>query len=362
MFERFTPTISINPDQRTVTVSLNVSYGTLCGLLHDSGFALHNLGSLAHISVIGACATATHGSGDRNKNLASAVTALTFIAANGDLVTASRTATPEIFNGTVVNLGALGVIVSLTLELQPRFSMSQTIYESLPHAQVYEHFDAIMSSAYSVSLFTDWQHDHINQVWLKHHADHLSAAPNTFYDAVQASRQLHPIAKMSAENCTHQLGVVGAWHERLPHFRIDALPSAGNELQTEYFVAREDAVAAIQAINAIRQTIAPHLLISEVRSIAADDLWMSPCYQQNSVALHFTWQQNWPAVSRVLPELETALAPFNARPHWGKLFTMSPRRLQSLYRQLPNFRDLLHHYDPHGKFRNAFLQSALIAD
>jgi len=233
------------------------------------------------------------------------------------------------------------------------------VYENLPLAQLEDHFDEIVSGAYSVSLFTDWQSDRVNQVWVKHRVTDgaaLALAPR-FFEATLAPSDRHPIASLSAEPCTAQMGIPGAWHERLPHFRIDHMSSSGEELQAEYFVPRQHAVAAVRAVDRLRAQIAPLLQISEIRTIAADTLWMSPCYQQACVAIHFTWKKDWPAVSKVLPMIEEQLAPFNARPHWGKLFTMPPAQLRSLYERLPGFQQLLRSYDPQGKFRNAFLDT-----
>jgi alditol oxidase len=361
--DQLDPVVTIDPDHKQATIAANVRYGELAGILHREGFALHNLASLPHISVVGACATATHGSGVRNQNLASVVSGMEFIAATGDLVSLSRDHHGDRFEGAVVHLGALGVVVSLTLDLLPTFEMTQEVYEHLPLSQLEAHFDAIMSSAYSVSLFTDWTGDTINQVWLKHRVDDANAAAQPeFYDARPATRHMHPIAEVSAENCTYQLGIPGAWHERLPHFRIDATPSAGAELQSEFFVARQDAVAALRAVGSLRGEISPHLLISEVRTIAADNFWMSPAYHQDSVGIHFTWKPDWPSVQKVLPKIEAQLAPFNARPHWGKLFTMPPARLQSLYARLPDFKGLMVEVDPHSKFRNAFVDDAIFGE
>jgi alditol oxidase len=181
----------------------------------------------------------------------------------------------------------------------------------------------------------------------------------TFFGARLATRALHPIGSLSAEPCTEQMGCPGPWYERLPHFRMDFTPSSGEELQSEYFVPRQHAVAALLALYDLHEQIAPLLQISEVRTIAADTLWMSPCYQQACVAIHFTWNKDWPAVEALLPQIEAALAPFWARPHWGKLFTMSASQLQPLYPKLPDFQQLLRSYDPEGKFRNAFLDTYL---
>ena len=209
--------------------------------------------------------------------------------------------------------------------------MRQYVYENLSFAAMKDHFDAIQASAYSVSLFTDWQNHNFSEVWLKSRTEKGQAfnAKPEFFGAKLATKNLHPIAALSAENCTEQMGVLGPWYERLPHFRMGFTPSAGKELQSEYFVPRQHAVEAILAVERLRDQITPHLLITEIRAIAADDLWMSPCYQQPCVTIHFTWKQDWPAVSQLLPVIEKELAPFQARPHWGKLFTMSPQQLHT---------------------------------
>ena len=351
--------IALDPQARTVTLGAGMSYGQLAPYLHEHGFALQNLASLPHISVAGACSTATHGSGEKNGNLSTAVSALELVTAAGEVVNISRKQDGGTLLGAVVGLGALGAITKVTLDLQPTFMMKQYVYENLPLSQMKEHFDAIEGSAYSVSLFTDWQNQRINEVWLKSRVEPASAFNPTpeFFGAKLATRNLHPIAELSAENCTEQMGVPGPWYDRLPHFRMGFTPSAGKELQSEYFVPRKHAVEAILAVEKLRDQVSPHLLISEIRTIAADDLWMSPCHKQDSVTIHFTWKPDWPNVSKVLPVIEKELAPFQARPHWGKLFTVSPERLRSLYEKMPDFIALSKKFDPQGKFRNAFLNA-----
>jgi xylitol oxidase len=349
--------LSLDAQARTVTIPANMSYGQLSPYLHEKGFALHNLASLPHISVAGACATATHGSGEKNGNLATSVSAFEMITASGDIVKLSRKLDSDGFSGAVVGLGALGVVTKITLDLLPTFMVKQYVYENLPLSELQEHFDAIEASGYSVSLFTDWQKKRVNEVWIKSRVEagqSFNATPD-FFGAKLATRNLHPIAELSAENCTEQMGVPGPWFERLPHFRMGFTPSAGNELQAEYFVPRRHAVEAILAIERLRDQVSPHLLISEIRTIAADDFWMSPCYKQPSVTIHFTLKPDWPAVSQLLPVIERELAPFHARPHWGKLFTVAPERLKASYEKLADFIELSKKYDPHGKFRNDFL-------
>jgi xylitol oxidase len=354
---RLPQTVAVDAQHKAATTSGGMTYGALSLELHRAGVALHNMASLPHISVAGAVATATHGSGDDNGNLATAVSALELITSDGVVVTLSRAAHGDMFKGAVVGLGALGVVTKLTLDVQPAFAVQQEVYERLPVAQLDADFVAIMSGAYSVSLFTDWGADTVNQVWLKRRlADDtaLALAPS-YFGATLAPVQRHPITELSGDPCTMQMGQPGPWHERLPHFRVDQTPSAGEELQSEYFVPREHAVIAVRAMRGLGEVIRPHLMISEVRSVAADDLWMSPCYQRDSIGLHFTWQRDWPSVKHVLPLIEDALAPFEPRPHWGKLFTLPAAQVQARYPRLADFRALLREFDPRGKFRNAFV-------
>jgi xylitol oxidase len=352
--------VNVDSAAHTVTVDAGITYGKLAPILHEKGWALHNLASLPHISVAGACTTGTHGSGEKNGNLATAVAGLEFVTASGDMVRLSREKDGDTFQAAVVGLGALGVITKITLDVQPTFQMRQYVYENLPLRQMSDQFDAIEASAYSVSLFTDWQKQRINEVWLKSRlgSGQASEARPEFFGAKLATKNLHPIAELSAENCTEQMGVPGPWYERLPHFRMGFTPSAGKELQSEYFVPRPHAVEAILAVERLRDQVTPHLMISEIRTIAADNLLLSPCYKQDSVAIHFTWKQDWPAVRNVLPTIERELAPFKVRPHWGKLFTMSPSELRSVYGdRLQAFIKVARNMDPGGKFRNDFLDT-----
>ena len=353
--------IELDPKAKTVTVGAGVTYGQMAPYIDSRGFAVQNLASLPHISVVGACATATHGSGSRNGNLSTAVRAMEIVTASGDVVTFSGKKLGAKFPGTVVGLGALGVVTKITLEVQPTFQMTQMVYENLSFSQLEHHLDDIFASGYSVSLFTDWQNHRATQVWIKRRVvlgSHVDPSTD-FYGATPATRNLHPLEGHSAENCTEQMGVPGPWFERLPHFRMNFTPSSGAELQSEYFVPREKAYAAIVAVEQLRDKITPHLFISEFRTIAADDLWISPCYQRASMAIHFTWKPEWAAVKSILPLIEAKLAPFDARPHWAKLFTMAPANLRSRYAKISDFQGMLAQYDPSGKFRNEFINKNL---
>jgi xylitol oxidase len=353
--------VSLDEKARTVTLGAGIRYGDLATVIDKRGYAVHNLASLPHISVAGACATATHGSGVHNGNLATPVAALEIVTADGEMVHLSREKDGDHFLGAVVGLGSVGVVTSVTLDVQPTFQVAQSVYQDLSFDHLQHHFEEIFSSGYSVSLFTDWQNHRATQVWIKRRlspGDANKWEPE-FFAAKLAAQKLHPLAGHSAEACTEQQGIPGPWYERLPHFRMNFTPSSGQELQSEFFVPFSRGYEAILAVEKLRDQITPHLFITELRTIAADKLWMSMAYERPSLAIHFTWKPEWPAVKQVLPQIEAALEPFEPRPHWGKLFTLAPAKLQPRYPRLADFRNLVKHYDPSAKFRNEFVEKNL---
>ncbi|MCU1433167.1 MAG: linked oxidase domain protein [Actinotalea sp.] len=348
--------VEIDATSSTVTVSGGMRYGTLAAHLHRAGWALANLASLPHISVAGAVATATHGSGDRHRTLSTAVAGLRLVTSDGAVRTLSRE-DPDL-PGAVVSLGALGVVVEVTLDIEPTYDVVQHVHTGLAWDTVLDRYDEITASADSVSLFTDWRGDTVGQLWRKARA--ATAVELDPFGATAATVEMHPLDGLDPASTTQQLGVPGPWHERWSHFRMAFTPSAGEELQTEYFVPRVHSPAAFEAVRGLATHVAPLLFVSEIRTIAADDLWLSGAYDRDSVALHFTWQPRQPEVEALLPVLERALEPFAARPHWGKLFSPTqagdPDRLEGLYPRLPDFRDLVARLDPRGAFRNDYLQ------
>ncbi|MFI0962703.1 FAD-binding protein [Streptomyces sp. NPDC021080] len=344
--------VDVDTTARTVRVSGGVRYAELARRVHEHGLALHNMASLPHISVAGSVATGTHGSGITNGSLAAAVREVELITADGSGLVIGRG--EERFGGAVTSLGALGVVTALTLDLEPDFEVSQHVFTELPLEGI--DFETVAASAYSVSLFTDWRRPGFRQVWLKRRTDRPSP---DFPWATPATEAMHPVPGMPARNCTEQLGVPGPWHERLPHFRAEFTPSSGAELQSEYLLARSDAMAALHALDAIRATIAPVLQICEVRTVAADDQWLSPAYGRDTVAVHFTWIEDTEAVLPVVRRVERALDPFGPRPHWGKVFTVPPQVLRERSPRLAEFRALAGELDPAGTFANAFVRDFL---
>ncbi|WP_104090415.1 D-arabinono-1,4-lactone oxidase [Arthrobacter sp. GMC3] len=349
----------IDTVQRTVRVAGSLNYGTLGAHLEKHGFALPNLASLPHISVAGAIQTGTHGSGIANGSLATAVTAIELVRASGALVRLTADDGDD-FRAAVVGLGALGIITHVELAIEPSFQIRQQVFQDLPWSRVLDDYDAIAADGYSVSLFTDYSGSNIPQVWRKvRHEQSPLATPEDFHGARPATVPLHPLPGMSAENCTPQLNVPGAWLDRLPHFQLQFTPSNGNELQSEYLLPREHAGAALGELRELSGLIGPLLFISEIRTVAADDFWLSPSYHHDNVALHLTWKPLQEQVESVLPVIEERLSPYGARPHWGKLFASNAADLAGLYPHFGDFRAMAEHYDPTGKFRNDYLNKVL---
>lgn len=345
--------LEIDRAARTVTAEGGITYGQLAPQLHEAGFALPNLASLPHISVVGACATGSHGSGEGNGNLATSIRALEIVTYTGEIIQRSRDTHPDEFNAWPVHLGALGIVTKVTLDIVPTFDIVQTVHLGLPFEAAIEHLDEIEASAYSVSLFTKWDGDGFEQVWRKQRASE-ARIEDDFFGATLATEPLHPVGG-DPEACTVQLGEAGPWHERLPHFKMEFTPSHGEEIQTEYFVPREEGAKAIRALRRISKRIAPLLYTSEVRAIQGDDLWLSPHHGRDSIGFHFTWKPDAEAIRGVLPHIETVLESYGARPHWGKVFRMPPHRVRRLYPRMKDFAKLMKELDPHGKFRNDFL-------
>jgi xylitol oxidase len=346
--------VEIDPASRTVTIDGGITYAELCPLIDAAGWALFNLPSMPDFTVVGAVSTAPRGSGDANPNLATSVAALEIVTAGGAVVTLRRGDAG--FDGAVVGLGALGVVTAATLDLVPRFEVAQHVFHRLPFETVVGDFDALMGSAYSVSLFTHWAGDVVDQAWLKR----LTTDPQPdaeFFGGQPAPADCSPVIGREPYGTTAQMGVPGPWFDRLPHARIGALPAEGYEFQSEYFVARADAPAAMRAIKAIEAQLHPALVVSEVRTIAGDALWLSTNHGGDSVGFHFSWERDWTAVSKALHVLEAALAPFAPRPHWGKLFVMPAGAVQARYPRLEDFRALAVRNDAGGKFRNAFMDA-----
>ncbi|MGV8895627.1 MAG: FAD-binding protein [Rhodoglobus sp.] len=350
------PDIRIDPTAMTASVTGGTSFGLLIVELEARGYALHNTGSLPHISVAGATATGTHGGGDGNGILSTAISAVELVTADGSLVTVDRSS--EDLSALAVGLGAFGIVTRVTLDIQPSYIVRQDVYREAPWETVLENLDEVMSSAYSVSLLADFASPTVMQIWLKTRLDdeiHPEVAPTLFggswYDD---SEEREPI------NINQRASVPGPWSERMPHFRLDRQPSnGGDELQSEYYVRREYAVQALEVLRTLGEQISPHLLISEIRTAAADSLWLSPAYEQDVLCIGLTLAKHPAEVAALLPVIEEALAPFAPRQHWGKLFHFGADIIGRRFPRIADFKNLRTQYDPEGKFWNLFLERTL---
>lgn len=351
-------TIEIDRQRRRVKVSPATRFSVLAPALESEGLALANLACLAHVTVAGACATGTHGSGDDNASLSNLVAALELVAPDGELVSLERESDADELAGSVVACGALGPVSALSLDVVPSFAVRQNVYEDLAFEAATGHLDELFAEAYSVSLFVDWHRLRIDQIWRRERfATGSRDAPSALFGARAASGRRHPMPGFPPGDCTEQLGVPGPWHDRLPLFRAEVEPaSAGDELQSEYLIGRRHAVEALERLARLRQHFAHLVQSSELRSVAPDRCWLSPSYDRASVAIHFTWVRDPAGVLAALPAIESELAPFGARPHWGKLFTVPPGELRERYERYADFQVLRQRRDGAGKFVNAFAE------
>ncbi|TDC73787.1 FAD-binding protein [Streptomyces hainanensis] len=354
--------VEIDPESATVTVGGGLRYADFCAEVHAAGFALANLASLPHITVAGAVATGTHGSGNGVPGLASSVAAIELIGPEGDPVRLSRAEDPERFAGAVVNLGALGPVTALTLDLERGYDVAQWVYTDVPLDAVLAGFDEVTGAGHSVSTFTDWRSG-LGTIWLKRRLDRDGAGhPGTeWLGGRLADAPRHPIPGQPPESCTPQLGAPGPWYDRLPHFRLEFFQGEGDELQSELFVPRAAVRDAFAALTGLGDRIAPLLHVSEVRTVAADELWLSPSQGRDSVGFHFTWHRRPEAVLDVVAAIEERLLPLGARPHWGKVTAAEPAVIAARYDRFADFRRLVLDHDPVGRFRNAYVARLLDA-
>ena len=351
--------VVVDHEAQTVSCGGGVKYGNLVKTLNDEGVALHTLASLPHISVAGAVATATHGSGVTCGNLGTAVAGLEIVTSSGEIIKASR-GDPD-FDGLVVGLGALGAVTRITLDVQPAYEVKQRVFEGLSWKALYDHFDEITSCGYSVGIFTRWGETN-DQVWVKSRTDEPDRVEGDLFGAVAATVDRHPIVELDPTPCTPQLGRPGLWSDRLPHFRMSYTPSSGEEIQSESLFPRRHAMGAIEAVRALADGMRPILQVSEIRRVAADRLWMSMNYEEDSVAIHFTWKREPDAVQEMVAQIEDALTPFEARPHWGKVFHADAAAIALLYKRHSDFVRLVERLDPRGAFRNAWLKARVLGD
>ncbi|MCL4116554.1 UNVERIFIED_CONTAM: hypothetical protein GTU68_000750, partial [Idotea baltica] len=349
MPEHFAP----SSGHTTATVSASMIYSRLAELLAPIDMAVANLASLPHITIAGATATATHGSGDHNGNLATSISAVDLVTAQGDLRRLQRGETD--FAVAPISLGALGVIVNVELDLVPAFDLRQLVHNSLSWDALRAHFNTLFSSAYSVSVFTDWV-DHV-QLWTKERIGDDPVDHPAIHDGVRATEQHHPIPGAAADACTWQGPEPGRWDTRLPHFRAGAVPSVGAEVQSEFFVDRRHAADAIAALQTIGPLMRPHLMAGEIRTVQADDLWLSPQYERHCVGFHFTWEHDMESARTMARLVASSLAPFDPLPHWGKVFDPAQFDFASLYPRLGDAQQAFFETDPNGVFRNSWFET-----
>ena len=354
---RLPAVVDIDEAARRARVGAGMRYGEVFTALQSRGLALPNTGSLPHISIAGASATGTHGSGRTNQILGRSIRALTLVAPDGELVRLDRDSEPD-FDGCVLSLGRIGIVTEVELDVVPSYDIAQTVLLDLTDEALADHLPDILSAAYSVSVFSALVPDR-NRAWLKARVGDPGLPTDREWGGVPATVPQHPIDGEPTDSATEQLGHVGPWHERMPHFRLDFVPSRGDELQSEYLMPLEHAGAAWAALLELREPLRRALLTTEIRVVAGDPMWLSPTGGVDCVAFHFTWTLEPDTVAAILELVEGAFAPYDARPHWGKVFRMPEPDLRAAYPRIGDFRDLVARFDPDGRFGNALVDGWL---
>jgi len=351
--------IEIDSIKKVVLVPAGMQYADVCRYLETKGWALFNTASLGEITVAGAMLTGTHGSGSNNPVLSDCVEGIEMVLESGEIFNISREDSDEFF-GFVISLGALGVFTKLKLKIVESFSIKQFVYENIGIQSISENFDDVFDKSYSVSYFSNWKKNSTGQIWMKFlDNNNFPQLPSVWLDGNIANANQHPVKVNDPSPCTDQMGVSGKWLYRLPHFKLDSSPASGDEVQTEYLVDRAYVSHYIDELSNIGDEIAARVYATEIRTIKADDLWLSGAHGRQTVGFHFTWKKS-DSLQTFLPKIEEILGNHNGRPHWGKLFSTPRENLIGRYPKYSNFEDLLKKYDPNKKFRNSFINRYFI--
>ncbi len=346
--------IGIDSNKREALVPAGMQYSDVSRYLEKHGWAVSNMASLGEVTIAGAILTGTHGSGSSNGILSTAVIGFEMVLESGSILTTDRENSSD-FPGFIVSLGALGVFTKYKLKIVPSFSIRQVVYENINIESIANNFDLVFDRAYSVSFFSNWAQNSTGQIWMKFLDDSKPFnISSDWIDGNLAKVKQHPVKINDASPCTDQLATSGKWLDRLPHFKLNSSPVSGDEVQTEYLVDRRYVKQYISELAEIGDEIASKVYTTEIRTIKADDLWLSGAYERETVGFHFTWRKSDSLVN-FLPKIESILGKHDGRPHWGKLFDVPKDKLPSRYPKFSDFEVLLQKYDPNKKFRNNFI-------
>lgn len=347
--DRIAPDLQVDDETGTATVGAAIRLGDLGRLLAEHGRAIANLPSLPHISLGGAVATATHGSGEGLGMLATFVQAIEVVGPAGML----RRFDGADLAGAVMAYGALGIVTRIAVATVPAFSVRQDSFGAMPWRSLEDHLDDVFAAGYSVSVFTRWTGD-AEGALVK--STDGAGHPGELFGAAPTPRDPAAIA---ADTKHTPIGDLGPSWDRLPHFRLAAVPSVGEELQSEYFVPRADAQEALAALRGLGEDVDAALHVSELRTVAADELWLSPASGSDVLAIGFTWRDAPELVLPLLPRIEERLLPLGARPHLAKLFHADAGALRDRSPGWHDFAALRDRVDPDRVFGNPFLERTL---
>lgn len=310
---------------REATLRAGTMLAEIGAALRESGLAMENLGDVDVQSLAGAIATGTHGTGARLRNLSNQVVGLRLFTAQGDALACSASEAPRLFDAARLSLGCLGVVASVRLRLLPAYSLHERIWRE----DVAPALEALPERIAS--------HRHCEFFWLpqKDRVELKTLDPSELPSGVLADRRRER---------------VGPAHEILPSVR-DV-----KHVEMEYAVPAEHGVACFRELRECMRRRHPDVFWPvEYRTLAADELPLSPAYGRDTVtlSLHQGVELPW---REFFADGEAIFRNYRGRPHWGKLHGLAARELRALYPKWDDFHALRRELDPRGRFLNAHLR------
>ncbi|WP_419819330.1 D-arabinono-1,4-lactone oxidase [Glaciibacter flavus] len=362
--------IDVDHARARVTFAAGTRLHRLPALLKPYGLALTNMGDIDRQSIAGATSTGTHGTGGRFGGIATQIRALTLVTADGELLRVSETENAELLPAAALGLGALGIIVDVTLQLEPAYLL-QAVERPEP-------LDAVLESY----LERCSDSDHFEFYWFPHTATGLTKTntrlpgdaerrplgrfgrwvddeviANGAYRALCAVGTLAPASVPATARLAERVSGNRDFTDHSPSVFVTNRTVRFREM--EYALPRAEIPAAVREIRALIESRGWRISFPiEVRAAAADDLWLSTATGRESgyIAVHRYYRED---PTEYFAAVEQILREHGGRPHWGKLHTLGSDELRTLYPRFDEFTALRDRLDPTGVFANRYLHRVL---
>jgi FAD-linked oxidoreductase len=348
--------LTVAEDGKSVWVPAGWPIGKLTDALWALGFSLINQGDIDKQAIAGAVCTATHGTGRTLGSLATAAEGFRIVTADGSLVECDRDHEPELFEAARLSLGMLGVVVGIRMKVLPAYRLKETQRrQSL--AKTLAEWDALADGHRHVEFWQFPYSDHVTLKILDVVDEGESPDPGEFEDTVfQAVCDLVAVWPRTAPTLNRMLTRAIRSSERAgPAGRIFPSERGVRFEEMEYEIPAENGPAALKAaIGLVRDARWPIIFPFEYRTVAADDIWISPMNGRDCISISFhqyakmPWREAFAGVEQVFQQA-------GGRPHWAKRHTLASADVLALYADAPKWGAARKRADPGGKFLNGHL-------